>query len=226
MAITNLQQQAYESIRKQIIYSELAPGSRISDKVLEEQLAIGRTPIREALIQLRNQELIEIIPQSGTYVSKIDIRSAYLARYTREKLENPIFQECSAKMTEKDQDILMRILEQTDQAILTQDKKMFFYLDHEFHRICYNIAEKAEIWNWIQGYSTHLDRFRWLRLTIIALDWGRVLEEHHTLLQAMIAQNLDEVSFLCSLHLHMIIEEQEYVRQAYPDYFESNSLIF
>lgn len=59
MVINNLQQQAYESIRKQIIYSELAPGSKISDKVLEEQLAIGRTPIREALIQLRNQELVK-----------------------------------------------------------------------------------------------------------------------------------------------------------------------
>lgn len=65
MVINNLQQQAYESIRKQIIYSELAPGSKISDKVLEEQLAIGRTPIREALIQLRNQELVKTIPQSG-----------------------------------------------------------------------------------------------------------------------------------------------------------------
>lgn len=64
MVINNLQQQAYESIRKQIIYSELAPGSKISDKVLEEQLAIGRTPIREALIQLRNQELVKTIPQS------------------------------------------------------------------------------------------------------------------------------------------------------------------
>lgn len=79
MVINNLQQQAYESIRKQIIYSELAPGSKISDKVLEEQLAIGRTPIREALIQLRNQELVKTIPQSGTYVSKIDIRSAFIS---------------------------------------------------------------------------------------------------------------------------------------------------
>lgn len=51
----NLQQQAYEAIRQQIIYSELAPGSKISDRILEEQLTIGRTPIREALIQLRNR---------------------------------------------------------------------------------------------------------------------------------------------------------------------------
>lgn len=121
MVINNLQQQAYESIRKQIIYSELAPGSKISDKVLEEQLAIGRTPIREALIQLRNQELVKTIPQSGTYVSKIDIRS----RYTREKLEKPILQECSAKMTKQDQAKLEKILEQTDQAVIAQNKKAF-----------------------------------------------------------------------------------------------------
>lgn len=90
MTGANLQQQAYETIRKQIIYSELAPRSKISDKVLEEQLIIGRTPIREALIQLRNQELIKTIPQSGPFVSKIDIRSASLTHYTREKLENPL----------------------------------------------------------------------------------------------------------------------------------------
>lgn len=222
MAGTNLQQQAYETIRKQIIYSELAPGSRISDKVLEEQLAIGRTPIREALIQLRNQELIKTIPQSGTFVSKIDIRSACLALYTREKLENPILQECSAKMTPQDQLTLEDILEQTDQAIMTQDKKLFFYLDKAFHRTCYKVAEKSEIWDWIESYSTHLDRFRWLRLSITELGWGRVLDEHQTLLQSMIDHNLDEVSFLCSMHMHMIIEEQEYVRQAYPDYFEKD----
>ncbi|KAA4867497.1 GntR family transcriptional regulator, partial [Bacteroides fragilis] len=170
----------------------------------------------------RNQELIKTIPQSGTFVSKIDIRSASLALYTREKLENPILQECSAKMTPQDQLTLEDILEQTDQAIMTQDKKLFFYLDKAFHRTCYKVAEKSEIWDWIESYSTHLDRFRWLRLSITELGWGRVLDEHQTLLQSMIDHNLDEVSFLCSMHMHMIIEEQEYVRQAYPDYFEKD----
>ncbi|MBO1300992.1 MULTISPECIES: GntR family transcriptional regulator [unclassified Enterococcus] len=219
----NLQQQAYEAIRQQIIYSELAPGSKLSDKVLEEQLAIGRTPIREALIQLRNQELIKTIPQSGTYISKIDIRSADLARYMREKLEQPILQECSAKMNDTDHQYLESILEKTDQAILAQDKKAFFLLDKAFHRTCYKIAGKEEIWTWLESYSTHLDRFRWLRLTISELGWGRVLDEHQILLKSMNEHLLDEVSFLCNLHLHMIIEEQEQVILHYPNYFEVNS---
>ncbi|AZP91882.1 Transcriptional regulator, GntR family [Enterococcus mundtii 1A] len=219
----NLQQQAYESIRQQIIYSELAPGSKISDRILEEQLTIGRTPIREALIQLRNQELIKTIPQSGTYISKIDIRSADLARYMREKLEQPILQECSAKMNDTAQQRLEMILEQTDQAILAQDKKTFFLLDKAFHQMCYKVAGKEEIWPWLESYSTHLDRFRWLRLTISELDWGRVLDEHQILLRAMKEHALDEVGFLCNLHLHMIIEEQEQVILHYPNYFEASS---
>lgn len=219
----NLQQQAYEAIRQQIIYSELAPGSKISDRILEEQLTIGRTPIREALIQLRNQELIKTIPQSGTYISKIDIRSADLARYMREKLEQPILQECSAKMNDTAQQRLEMILEQTDQAILAQDKKTFFLLDKAFHQTCYKVAGKEEIWPWLESYSTHLDRFRWLRLTISELDWGRVLDEHQILLRAMKEHALDEVGFLCNLHLHMIIEEQEQVILHYPNYFEASS---
>lgn len=63
---SSLQSQAYQAIRKQIIYADLEPGRKISEKALEEHLAIGRTPIREALIQLRQQELVYTIPQSGT----------------------------------------------------------------------------------------------------------------------------------------------------------------
>lgn len=89
--------------------------------------------------------------------------------------------------------------------------------------MCYKVAGKEEIWTWLESYSTHLDRFRWLRLTISELDWGRVLDEHQILLRAMKEHALDEVGFLCNLHLHMIIEEQEQVILHYPNYFEASS---
>ncbi|KAF1301867.1 MULTISPECIES: GntR family transcriptional regulator [Enterococcus] len=222
---SNLQQQAFKAIRKQIIYSELEPGTKISEKELEERLQIGRTPIREALIQLRNQELIYAVPQSGTYISQINIESASLARYTREILEKAILPECSAKLTPKGQKVLEAILEETEQAALAKNKKDFFQLDTTFHRTCFEIAGKGEIWDWVENYATHLDRFRWLRLSITELGWERVVDEHQTLLQAIVNHDLDEISFLCSVHLHMIIEEQEYVMHKYPSYFTPNTVI-
>ena len=86
MTSENLQIQAYQAIRNQIIYSELPPGSKISEKNLEDYLKIGRTPIREALIKLRQENLVYTIPQSGTYISQIDLEKASNARFVREML--------------------------------------------------------------------------------------------------------------------------------------------
>lgn len=68
---SSLQSQAYQAIRKQIIYADLEPGRKISEKALEEHLAIGRTPIREALIQLRQQNSCIRYLKISTYVSKL-----------------------------------------------------------------------------------------------------------------------------------------------------------
>ncbi len=48
-------------------------------------------------------------------------------------------------MTKQDQAKLEKILEQTDQAVIAQNKKAFFDLDTDFHRTCYEIAGKREI---------------------------------------------------------------------------------
>ena len=67
----SLQDQAYNALRSKIIYAELKPGTRLSAIGLEKETGIGRTPIRESFVRLREQELVETRPKSGTYVSKI-----------------------------------------------------------------------------------------------------------------------------------------------------------
>ncbi|HEG3662218.1 TPA: GntR family transcriptional regulator, partial [Enterococcus faecium] len=103
---TSLQNQAYQSIRQQIIYADLEPGKKVSEKKLEETLSIGRTPIREALIQLRHQGLVDTIPQSGNYISLIDLDLAKNARFVREHLERQIMLECCAKMNNQKKQVL------------------------------------------------------------------------------------------------------------------------
>lgn len=61
--------------------------SKISEKELEQRLTIGRTPICEAIIRLRREALIHVVPQSGTYISKISIKQIEEARFVRETLE-------------------------------------------------------------------------------------------------------------------------------------------
>lgn len=126
---TSLQNQAYQSIRQQIIYADLEPGKKVSEKKLEETLSIGRTPIREALIQLRHQGLVDTIPQSGNYISLIDLDLAKNARFVREHLERQIMLECCAKMNNQKKQVLETIIAEQEKAVSQKNARSFFHND-------------------------------------------------------------------------------------------------
>ncbi|BAL62625.1 GntR family transcriptional regulator [Melissococcus plutonius] len=222
--MNNLQAQAYKIIRKKIIYSELEPGQKISEKNLTDMLQIGRTPIREALLQLRQQELIYTIPQSGTYVSPIDLTSARNARFVREQLERKIMIECCTKIDDKAKSVLELIINRQEEAAELQDRKAFFQADNKFHETCFGIANRKEIWNWLDDYNIHLERFRWLRVTINGLKWFPIIEQHQQLFNALSAKDTDEVDFLTATHLHMMLDEQKFIVERYPDYFKQSQI--
>lgn len=220
MTIDSLQAQAYHSIRRKIIYADLKPGQKISEKELELLLKIGRTPIREALIQLGQQDLVYTIPQSGTYISKINLSSAENARFIREILERKVMVECCAKMTNQTKTILSTILEQEQKAVENKNERDFFQTDNLFHETCFEIANRQKVWSWIDDHNTNLERYRWLRVTVEGLDWNTIMNQHYRLFDALVEKDTEQVDFLTATHLHMMPNEQDSVVKHYPDYFE------
>ncbi|EMF0421424.1 GntR family transcriptional regulator [Enterococcus hirae] len=216
---SNLQIQAYKLIRQQIIYADLYPGKKVSEKILEESLRIGRTPIREALILLRQQGLVNTIPQSGNYISLIDLNSAKNARFVRENLERQIMIECCTKIEDQKRKILETLLFEQKKAIYNKDSRDFFHNDNLFHKVCYEIAGREEIWQWLEMQNTHLERFRWLRLKTEELKWEKIIEQHYQLFDALINKNPEEVDFLTSTHLHLMLDEQNTILATHPKYF-------
>ncbi|ALZ53410.1 GntR family transcriptional regulator [Enterococcus faecium] len=218
---TSLQNQAYQSIRRQIIYADLEPGKKVSEKKLEETLSIGRTPIREALIQLRQQGLVDTIPQSGNYISLIDLDSAKNARFVREHLERQIMLECCAKMNNQKRRILETIISEQEKAVSQKNARSFFHNDNLFHKACFEIAEREEVWQWLENNNTHLERFRWLRVKTEGLKWEKIMEQHYQLFEALTKQDPEEANFLTSLHLHLMLNEQNIVLATHPKYFKN-----
>ena len=64
----SLRQQVLESLRQAIIAGQLAPGERLTERTLTEQMGVSRTVLREALRQLEAERLIEVIPNKGPVV--------------------------------------------------------------------------------------------------------------------------------------------------------------
>ena len=80
-------EQAYRQLEEQIVTLRLKPGEFLSEYALAEGLAIGRTPIREALQRLAREGLVTILPRKGILVSETDPRKQLLVLEVRRELE-------------------------------------------------------------------------------------------------------------------------------------------
>jgi DNA-binding GntR family transcriptional regulator len=78
-----LSDRAYAALKREIVSLELAPGAVLSEPDLMERLGIGRTPLREALQRLAEEDLVVVLPHRGTFVSPVgaaDVQAVFELR--------------------------------------------------------------------------------------------------------------------------------------------------
>lgn len=214
-----LQDQTYEKLREMIIKTELYPGQKISESHLMDLLNVGRTPIRESLKQLKKQSLIFTFPQSGTYVSKIDMNQAIHSRFVRECVEKEVMVELSINLNHEAENRLKSILDAQKKEYEEGNISGYHDLDNEFHRTCYELVGKEQIWEWIKEFSVHLDRFRWLHLKDITFDYNQILQEHEELLSAIKGKKEEDIKYLVVNHIHFMVRSQINIVEKYSDFF-------
>ena len=218
---TSLQDQSYHTIRRKIVYLTTSRAKSWAQATCDD-LDMGRTPVREALVRLAQEGLVRTVPQSGTYVSPINLTLAESACYIREHLEKQVIVECCARATSAG-------IEQLDRAIVLQEKAMaeedrigFFLSDNLMHRMIFSIACRSTVWSWLEETNADLERFRWLRAATQVLDNQDIVNEHKQIRRA-IAVATPSKRALVSKHLHMMFRNQTEVLDQFPEYFETSS---
>ncbi|ANI96982.1 GntR family transcriptional regulator [Pediococcus pentosaceus] len=217
----NMRDNAYNQIKYRIIHFEYVPKQKISEKTISTELNLGRTPVREALIRIEREGLIEVVPQSGTYITQIDMRAAIEGRFVRECIEPNIMVNAVTNISEESLNALKQNLEHQLTSAQNSDPDKFFDLDQEFHQKFYTVTNKEMVWDWLLGNNTQLNRFRRLRLKEADLDWKTLLNQHQAIFNAVANKDVDELSYLMKEHLHLMLEEKQNVVNAYPDYFQN-----
>ena len=197
---TSLQDQSYHTIRRKIVYLDYKPGEKLGVKQLCDDLDMGRTPVREALVRLAQEGLVRTVPQSGTYVSPINLTLAESACYIREHLEKQVIVECCARATSAGVEQLDRAIALQEKAMAEGDRIGFFLSDNLMHRMIFSIACRSTVWSWLEETNADLERFRWLRAATQTLDNQEIVNEHKQIRRAIAGRDPIEASFLVSKH--------------------------
>ncbi len=193
---------AYRVLLHNIINLELAPGSEVSSNKLVDALSVSRMPIREALNELSRIGLVNILPQRGSYIAKIDDRIVQESRFMRLDLE-----------------ALKNNLEEYRRADQTGNYDQTLALDNEFHRLIFVSVDKAWVYNNLKTQMIHFDRLRRLAIGCIADKSENTLKDHEDILYAITRHDAEMAEMLVTRHLTHYQTDLSSLMKEYPDYF-------
>jgi GntR family transcriptional regulator, rspAB operon transcriptional repressor len=196
----SLSAQVYELAREAIVSLWLKPGQAVSEKEIASQLGVSRTPVREALLRLSDEGLIEVFRQSGTFVCPIKLHDVYEGLLIREALETAVVRQATRKFDRRFGRRFETLLARQRECAERDDYDGFHVLDEEFHRTISECSGTPRVWRLIISAKAQLDRVR--RLGIRAPgQFQRILQQHESIVAGM--KSGDEARAASALQEHL-----------------------
>ena len=106
----------YSDLRTELVSLQRAPGEAVSEAEIALSYGVSRTPVREAILKLSDEGLLEIFPQSGIFVSRIPVAALPEAIIIRKALEETTARLAAERATSSQILILHSILERQREA--------------------------------------------------------------------------------------------------------------
>ena len=199
-ALTN---QAYEYLYRKIVSCEYLPGQELNEKQLLEETSFGRTPLREALLMLQAENLIDIFPRKGMRITPFTEKSIDDLYQTRKLIEPTV---CRKYITMYSKSKLLEFLKQFERAEKGSDYDEF-QIDTSFHSYLIGITENHILINLYQ--SVMIQQMRLAVYAAFNADQTRVgnLDQHRAIIDALLRENEEDVQDAIVLHInHSLIK--------------------
>ncbi|MET0320192.1 MAG: GntR family transcriptional regulator [Duganella sp.] len=209
--------QVFEHLREQIVTIALEPGTVLARQQLADYFKLSTTPIRDALLRLEEERLVDIYPQHLTRVSAIDLASARQAHVLRLSVELEMAHQLAERRPANLDGELADLIARQRLALDRNDLENFARADLEFHRTLYAAADLGDLWHLVRRLSGNLDRLRRLHLPLNSKA-RRILDDHAAIAEAITAGKSDAARNAVRSHLSGTLSEIDALREKYPDF--------
>jgi GntR family transcriptional regulator, rspAB operon transcriptional repressor len=189
----------HAEIRREIVNLQVRPGERLSENDLAVRFGTSRAPVREALIRLAEEGLITVLPQRGSFVSRISLAAMERARFVREALERAAVRNAAERGITPELVAKARAA-LADQERAGQDPALFTQADDAFHRALSEASGVAQLWAVIEREKTQFDRVRFLSLPR-ATPVDLLVAQHLAILSAV--ERRDAAAAEEAMHVHL-----------------------
>jgi DNA-binding GntR family transcriptional regulator len=208
----------YQTLRRDIVSLHRKPGDPIVEKDLAATFGVSRTPIREALLRLAAEHLVEIAPQSGTFVARIPLDALPEAIVIRRALEELAVKTAAVNASRSQIALLEANLERQRETVASDDRDAFHDADEEFHATIAGAAGYPGIWPIVQQVKLQVDRYRHLTLPQPG-RMARLVEEHAAIVRAIRDGDAGLAVAKLGIHLDGLVDGLDEFPGLNPSYF-------
>ena len=212
--------QVLEALRELIVSFQLEPGTVLQRAELAEHFGISQTPIRDALLRLGEEQLVDIFPQHATVVSRIDLSAALQSHFLRRSIELEILAVLCG-MPEPEHGGLVRRLNANlalqEAALHPLDVARLALADQAFHQEMYEAAKVGPLWSLVRRQSGHIDRLRRLNLP----DEGKpqtIVRDHRAIFDAIAHRDAPAAQQALRQHLSGTLAFVDDIKRRFPDW--------
>jgi GntR family transcriptional regulator, rspAB operon transcriptional repressor len=183
-----LREQIYGMIRRLILTGQFAPGLVIDEKAIASNLGVSRTPVREAVKKLSDENLVDVKAQSATAIAPIDRKLIHESFLIRRALEVESIGIAAARMTKLHEEQLEELYFLHEHAIERRRYVDAIARDDAFHKYISEISDLPRLWQAIEISKAQLDRCR--HLTVPRPGQAQAtLVQHRLIIEALIQRD-------------------------------------
>lgn len=207
----------YAALRREIVTLALMPGVKLSENELAIRFGTSRGPVREALIRLGEDGLIDVLPQRGSFVGRLSLPAIERARFVREALEIAVVRRAATEGLSAGQ------RRRADDALGAQaevgiDAERFIDLDDAFHAGFSEAIGLGSVWSIVEREKVQFDRIRFLSLPA-ATPIAVLLAQHRAILSAVLDRDPAAAEAAMRAHMAEVLKIVSDLPARYPDLF-------
>lgn len=196
----NLSVQASKWIADKIIQGDFAPGSRIMEEKIAEELGISRGPVREALLILQKQRLITLLPRRGAIVKKITASEITELYDVISILYTLLGQEVAARWKDSALEPLKDILFSMKHNAEKGKHLLYFKETIEFIRASFSIAKNKLLEELIEDLIPSVYRIQYPSISERKTDLMKHWKNYEIIFKAIEKRNSEKIAEIIALH--------------------------
>ena len=195
-----LHEEAADRIRDLIVQGRLAPGTRLNERLLTEQLGLSRTPLRESFKVLATEGLVELLPNRGAIVSQIDPARLAETLAVMGALEALAGELACRHATDAQLNEIRALHYEMRAHHARGDLAGYFKFNQAIHLKIVKYSGNAVLNHAYRQMNGYVRRARYMA-NLSQERWDAAVREHDEILAALGARNVERIKALLSDHL-------------------------